>query len=468
MIVPLHPPIDGAAIQASLTGAPACDRSRVRDILVEARDLGGLRTDQAACLLAASDPDLDLEIFAAARAVKADIYGNRLVLFAPLYITNRCQNDCLYCAFRASNSDLVRRDLTLDEIASETRHVLRQGHKRVLLVAGEHHAGGAGTGEVVRAIETIYGVSEGGASIRRINVNVAALDVEHYRELKRARIGTYQLFQETYHRTTYATMHPAGPKADYAWHLGAIDRAMTAGIDDCGIGVLFGLYDHRFEVLALLEHARHLEATFGAGPHTISVPRLEPAAGSEVAARPPFAVSDREFLRLVAVLRLAVPYTGIILSTREGAAIRGQSFDLGVSQISASSRTNPGGYGEATAGAAAGEQFSLGDHRTLDEVVADVLNHGYLPSFCTACYRRGRTGRDFMDLAKPGLIRDYCQPNAILTLKEYLEDYASDATRALGRRVIESSLRELAHEGLRELTRDMHARIERGERDLSL
>lgn len=468
MLAPLLPPIDAAAIQTALASAVTSDPPRVRDILAEARDLGGLRPDQAACLLTGGDPDLDQEIFAAARAVKASIYGNRLVLFAPLYITNRCQNDCLYCAFRASNRDLVRRDLTPDEIASETRVLLRQGHKRVLLVAGEHHAGGADVGDVVRAIETIYGVNEGGARVRRINVNVAALDVAQYRELKRARIGTYQLFQETYHRPTYATMHPAGPKADYDWHLGAIDRAMSAGIDDCGIGALLGLYDHRHEVLAMLEHARHLEQTFGAGPHTISVPRLEPAAGSDVAARPPHAVGDREFLRLVAVLRLAVPYTGIILSTRESAAIRSRCFDLGVSQISASSRTNPGGYGEAAAGAAAGEQFSLGDHRTLDDVVADVLGHGYLPSFCTACYRRGRTGRDFMDLARPGLIRDYCQPNALLTLKEYLEDHAGEATRALGARVIERSLREVDHEGLRELTTTMLARIERGERDLSL
>ncbi len=461
------PTIDADAIHATLADPGDTSAAHVRAILARARDRQGLPAADVAVLLTCDDADLDQEIFAAARAVKDAIYGNRLVLFAPLYITNRCQNDCLYCAFRASNRNLVRRDLTLEEIAHETQVIVREGHKRILLVAGEHYPDGQGLDYVFRAIETVYGVREGNGSIRRLNVNVAALDVPHYRDLKACGIGTYQLFQETYHRPTYATMHLSGPKADYEWHLGAIDRAMTAGIDDCGTGVLFGLYDHRFEVLALMQHAVHLERTYGVGPHTISVPRIEPAEGSDVAAHPPYAVNNSDFLRLVAILRLAVPYTGIILSTREGAEVRGKCFDLGVSQISASSRTNPGGYSEAAAGLHTGAQFSLGDHRSLDAVVADVLAHGYLPSFCTACYRRGRTGQDFMDLAKPGLIKDFCQPNAILTVKEYLADYASPQTRTAGETLIAGALDQLEHEGLRCQVCDRLVRIEQGERDLN-
>ena len=460
--------IDADAIHRSLAEHADPSRARVRDILAKARELHGLAYDEVATLLACADRDLDDEIFHAARAVKEAIYGNRLVLFAPLYITNKCQNDCLYCAFRVSNRDLVRRDLTFEEIASETRMIIREGHKRILMVAGEHYPDGQGLDYVFKAIETVYAVKEGNGEIRRLNVNVAALDVEHYRQLKACRIGTYQLFQETYHRPTYAQMHPRGPKSDYDWHLGALDRAMQGGIDDCGTGVLFGLYDHRFEVLALMQHAAHLEAAYGCGPHTISVPRIEPAEGSAIADHPPHAVSDRDFLRLVAILRLAVPYTGIILSTRENPAIRRQCFEVGVSQLSASSRTNPGGYTEAAAGKHAGAQFSLGDHRSLDEVVADVMNHGFLPSFCTACYRRGRTGADFMDLAKPGLIKEFCQPNAILTVKEYLEDYATPATRALGEQLIASSLAEFENESLRCNVCDKLVKIEDGERDFYL
>jgi 2-iminoacetate synthase len=460
--------INADAIHRALAEHAGPSPGRVRDILAKARELNGLAYEEVATLLACTDRDLDDEIFHAAREAKEAIYGNRLVLFAPLYITNKCQNDCLYCAFRVSNRDLVRRDLTFEEIASETRMIIREGHKRILMVAGEHYPDGQGLDYVFKAIETVYSVKEGNGEIRRLNVNVAALDVEHYRQLKACRIGTYQLFQETYHRPTYAQMHPRGPKSDYDWHLGALDRAMQGGIDDCGTGVLFGLHDHRFEVLALMQHAAHLETTFGCGPHTISVPRIEPAEGSAIADHPPHAVADHDFLRLVAILRLAVPYTGIILSTRENPEIRRQCFEVGVSQLSASSRTNPGGYTEAAEGKHAGSQFSLGDHRTLDEVVADVMNHGFLPSFCTACYRRGRTGADFMDLAKPGLIKEFCQPNAILTVKEYLEDYATPATKALGEQLIASSLAELERESLRCDVCDKLVKIEDGERDFYL
>ncbi len=458
--------IDAIAIAAALERHAAATPAAIRDVLAKAQTLAGLDDQDVAILLANEDRDLDEEIFHAARVVKETIYGNRLVLFAPLYITNKCRNDCRYCAFRASNTDLVRRDLTQDEIAREAAAIIDEGHKRILLVAGESYPAGEGLDYVYQAIETIYGVKSGKGEIRRLNVNVAALDVEHYRRLHECRIGTYQLFQETYHRPTYASMHLSGPKADYDWHLGAMDRAMTGGIDDVGIGVLFGLYDYRFEVLAMMHHARHLEERFGCGPHTISVPRIEPAAGSVVALNPPAAVRDHDFQRVIAILRLAVPYTGIILSTRENATIRRQCYALGISQISASSRTNPGGYTEHARDPHAGSQFSLGDHRSLDEVIADCLELGFLPSFCTACYRRGRTGADFMDLAKPGLIKEFCQPNAILTIKEYLEDYASEETRELGERLIGRTLETMQAAGLRCDLCDRLVKIQDGERDL--
>jgi len=464
---PLYGPhLDADAIHAALDHHADATAGTVRDILVKARELNGLDDQDVAVLLACDDRELDEEIFHAAREVKETIYGNRLVLFAPLYITNKCQNECRYCAFRASNRELRRRNLTRDEIAHETRVIIDEGHKRILLVAGESYPAGEGIDYVYKAIETIYSVKSGRGEIRRLNVNVAALEVEHYRRLKQCGIGTYQLFQETYHRPTYAHMHLAGPKSNYDWHIGAMDRAMEAGIDDVGIGVLFGLYDWRFEVLAMMHHARHLEERFGVGPHTISVPRIEPADGSAVALNPPAPVRDHDFLRLIAILRLAVPYTGIILSTRENATIRRQCYALGISQISASSRTNPGGYTEHQDDPHAGSQFSLGDHRSLDEVIADCLELGYLPSFCTACYRKGRTGADFMDLAKPGLIKEYCQPNAILTVKEYLEDYASPETRELGEQTIARSVEAIEKDGLRCDVCDRLVKIEGGVRDL--
>ncbi len=460
------PRIDAGRIQAALADHADATPAAVRDILAKARELKGLDDLDVAVLLANTDRGIDEEIFETARTVKETIYGNRLVLFAPMYITNKCQNECRYCAFRASNTDIRRRNLSQEEIAEEVRIIIDEGHKRILLVAGESYPAGEGLDYVYKTIETIYSVKSGNGEIRRLNVNIAGLDVEHYRRLKACNIGTYQLFQETYHRPTYEKMHLAGPKADYDWHIGSIDRAMEAGIDDAGIGVLFGLHDYRFEVLAMMQHAAHLENRFGVGPHTISVPRIEPAAGSSVALNPPAPVRDHDFLRLIAILRLAVPYTGIILSTRENATIRRQCYALGISQISASSRTNPGGYTERQHDPHSGEQFSLGDHRSLDEVIADCLELGFLPSFCTACYRRGRTGADFMDLAKPGLIKEFCQPNAVLTVKEYLEDYASAETRAIGERVIEQSVEAITTDGLKCDVCDRLVKIEDGDRDL--
>jgi 2-iminoacetate synthase len=455
--------IDHERIFSFLDNARPPDRSETADILAKARQLQGIDFAEAARLLLLQDAEGLNELFAAALHVKDEIYGKRLVLFAPLYVSNMCNNECLYCAFRKSNTRITRRTLSQDEIRRETELLVDQGHKRVLLVSGEG-LGEAALAYSLKAIGTIYGVKRGHGEIRRININIAALPVEAYRELKQAGVGTYQLFQETYHFDTFSRMHPTGPKADYLYHLTAMDRAMQGGIDDVGVGILFGLYDYRFEVLAMLEHIRHLEETFGIGCHTISLPRMEPAAGSDISLHPPFAVSDADFRKIIAVLRLTVPYTGMILSTREGAAMRREAFSLGISQISAGSRTNPGGYSSRESG----EQFSLGDHRTLEEVIVDIVGHGYIPSFCTGCYRLGRTGADFMDLAKPGLIKQYCLPNAMTSFKEYLVHYASPATRAAGEELIAAMLADIPDAEVRQTTRANLERIANGSLDLYL
>lgn len=434
---PLTSPIDENAIASTLAAAARSDASQVRSILDKAREMKGLDPADVAVLSSISDPDLLHGLFSAANELKEQIYGKRIVVFAPLYISNLCANECLYCAFRARNTELKRRALSQEEIADETRILIKQGHKRVLLVAGESYPR-EGFSYVLKSIETVYGVREGNGEIRRVNVNVAPLTVEEFRQLHAAKIGTYQLFQETYHRATYEAVHVSGKKKDYNWRITAPDRAVEAGIDDIGIGVLFGLADWRFELLAMLQHCRHLESRFGVGPHTISVPRLEPASGSDIATQPPKPVSDIDFRKIVAILRLAVPYTGIIMSTRENPNIRRESFALGVSQISAGSRTNPGGYADGEKEDRS--QFSLGDHRSLDEVVRDVAHLGHIPSFCTSCYRLGRTGADFMDLAKPGEIKYHCDPNALSTFLEYLIDYATPETRQTGEQLIASTL----------------------------
>jgi len=429
--------IDESAIESTLLQNRGASLSRVREIMAKALTMKGLEPAEVAVLSGVSDPELLGEMFQAARRVKDEIYGRRLVIFAPLYISNLCANECLYCAFRARNAEVKRRALTQEEVAEEVRHLVREGHKRVLLVAGESYPK-EGLDYVLKAIGTVYATREGNGEIRRVNVNVAPLDLGEFKRLKEAGIGTYQLFQETYQRETYGRVHLRGKKTDYDWRVTCMDRAMGAGIDDVGIGVLFGLADWRFEILALLQHIRHLEAAFGVGPHTISVPRLEPATGSQMASHPPQPVSDVDFRKIVAILRLAVPYTGIIMSTRETANIRRESFALGVSQISAGSRTNPGGYAEDQKNDEA--QFCLGDERHLAEVVRDVAELGYIPSFCTACYRLGRTGRDFMDLAKPGEIKEHCAPNALSTFQEYLEDYATPEAKTAGEAAIRSQL----------------------------
>ncbi len=458
--------IDEKQIDSLIENEQLNDPNLQKEIIEKSKDAKGLSLKESAALLNISDKEILDKLFHTAKEVKEKIYGNRLVLFAPLYITNLCVNNCLYCAFRRDNKELKRKTLTLDEVREETEFLVKQGHKRILLVAGEHPKKSS-MEFIGEAVKTIYDVHINGGNIRRININTAPLTYDNFKVLKSFGIGTYQCFQETYHYETYHKMHPDGPKHDYAWRLYAMDRALLAGIDDVGIGALFGLTDYRFETLALLSHAFNLDARFGIGPHTISVPRLEPAFNAPVANKPPFAVSDNEFKKLVAVIRLAVPYTGIILSTRERAELRRELFELGISQISAGSRTSPGAYKESQESLEEFEmeQFQLGDHRTLEEVVKDCCQLGYLPSFCTACYRSSRTGDRFMELAKSGDIGKLCVPNAISTFKEYSIDYGSDETKSIADQFIKSELEKL-NGATKTKTEKMLSRVENGERDV--
>jgi 2-iminoacetate synthase len=435
----------------------------IRNILAKAKEARGLEPIEAAALLQVRDRDRLREIYEAAREVKLRIYGKRLVLFAPLYLSNYCVNNCQYCGFRIDNPQIVRKRLTRDEIRRQVIELENLGHKRLLLECGESPL--SDMDYIEEAIATVYSTKSGNGEIRRVNVNIAATSVQNYRRLKNAKIGTYQLFQETYHRKTYETIHE-GPKRDYDRQIFAHDRAQEAGIDDVGLGVLFGLYDFRFEVLGLLYHARHLEDRFGVGPHTISVPRWRPAHG--ISFVPLHPVSDEDFKRIIAVIRLALPYTGMIISTRESVEMRSEAFGLGISQTSAGSRTAPGGYGEGQEGSeeASAGQFHLADHRPPEKVIRSICELGYLPSFCTACYRRGRTGKDFMDLAKPGQIQELCGPNAILTFQEYLEDYAQGEDRIVGKKCIQEHLSMISNPTLREETQKRLTEIETGRRDL--
>ncbi|WP_428897861.1 2-iminoacetate synthase [Parelusimicrobium proximum] len=454
--------IDDAKITSALSRAAQASQEQVAEVLKKSKQLQGLNLEDTAVLLSVEDEKLINEIFKAANYVKEAIYGNRIVLFAPLYISNICSNECVYCAFRTSNNSITRRALSQEEIASEVKELLKQGHKRILLVAGEGYIGNS-LEYVYKAIDTIYNTEYKGQKIKRVNVNIAPLVKEEFEELGSHNIGTYQLFQETYHRETYSQLHLAGQKKDYRFRLDAIERAMAAGISDVGIGPLLGLYDYKYEVLAMMEHIKYLEDKFGVGPHTISVPRIEPAEGSEISEHPPYAVSDTDFKKLVAVLRLAVPYTGIILSTRETAAMRHELLELGISQMSGGSKTNPGGYEEDCATS----QFTLSDSRTLAEVIEDIVDAGHMPSFCTGCYRLGRVGKDFMDLAKPGLIKLHCQPNAILSFAEYLEDFAGERLKAKGYSLIEKTIsKDIPTDGLKDTVRKHLEDIKKGKRDI--
>lgn len=417
------------------------DAARIRDIVAKSLDKQCLDLEETADLLLADEPELVEEIKEAARTLKKRVYGNRIVLFAPLYVGNRCVNDCSYCGFRRSNAMAERATLEEAQLREQVAALERAGHKRLILVYGEHAQ--YSPEFIADSVRTVYSVKEGKGEIRRVNINAAPLDIAGYRTVKDAGIGTYQIFQETYHHRRYAEVHPATTrKGDYLWRLAGLDRAMEAGLDDVGIGALFGLHDWRFEVLGLVAHALHLQAAFNVGPHTISFPRIQPASGIRV--DPRWAVSDEQFERLVAILRLAVPYTGLILTAREPVHVRRKVLEFGVSQIDGGTRIEMGGYTACTGEQDLHrEQFRIGDSRSLDEIMRELMYDGYLPSFCTACYRLKRTGEHFMEFAIPGFIKRYCTPNAMSTLQEYLNDYASPETKEVGDRLIGLELQRM-------------------------
>ncbi|AQT68278.1 2-iminoacetate synthase [Anaerohalosphaera lusitana] len=456
--------IDAARIEQLLQKHSKTDNAKVDAVLDKARSLQRLTLEETAVLLAADDAQNTEKIMEAAAYVKDAIYGKRVVLFAPLYISNACVNNCRYCGFKCENRSVDRRSLTPEEIKEQVSWLLNRGHKRILMVAGEalNFDGKKAIDYYCDSVQAIYDAQAGKNRIKRVNVNAAPLSVEEFKQLKGIGIGTYQVFQETYHDETYRYMHPSGPKSDPDNRINAIDRAFAAGIDDVGIGVLYGLYDYKFETLAMLMHCEHLENKFNVGPHTISVPRIEPVAGSDVSENVPHPLTDEDFMRLVAILRLSVPYTGIILSTRETPEMRDILVHHGVSQISAESRVSPGGYDDEET--EEGIQFTLGDHRTQDEIIGSLLEQGYLPSFCAACYRKERTGERFMSLAKPGAIKGMCQVNALVTLKEYLDDFASDSVKQAGYKLINKQINSLTGTD-REILRDMFKHIDDGVRD---
>ncbi|HAT09521.1 MAG TPA: [FeFe] hydrogenase H-cluster radical SAM maturase HydG [Planctomycetes bacterium] len=460
--------IDDAAIEATLTRARGADATWVRELIAKALDKQPLAPAETAVLLGCEDKDLQQEMFAAARQLKETVYGNRIVLFAPLYIGNKCVNDCTYCGFRSSNDEAIRRELEQAQIAQQVQALEAKGHKRLIVVFGEHpdydpHF-------MADSIRSVYGAGD----IRRVNVNAAPLDVAGYKIVKEAKIGTFQIFQETYHHQTYAQVHnPRTRKGDYMWRLDGLSRAFEAGIDDMGIGALFGLYDWKFEVMGLVSHAAYFMKRHGVGPHTISFPRLKPAQG--VNFDPKWLVKDEEFLRLVAILRLSVPYTGMICTAREPAHIRDTVLSFGVSQIDAGTNIALGGYAEQGDATVVEQkkldsaQFALGDTRSLDEMVGKLVDQGYIPSFCTSCYRQGRTGEVFMEYAIPGFIQKLCTPNAITTFQEYLCDHASPAVRVQGEAKIADEVAKIADPGVKKVVQErLHQIRHQGKRDLYL
>lgn len=434
----------------------------VDEIIVKAELRQGLSHRDASVLLACEDEERIAKIYALAEQIKKDFYGNRIVMFAPLYLSNYCINGCTYCPYHAKNKHIARKKLTQEEVRAEVIALQDMGHKRLALEAGEDPVNNP-LEYILECIKTIYSIKHKNGAIRRVNVNIAATTVEDYRKLKEAGIGTYILFQETYHKESYEALHPTGPKHNYAYHTEAMDRAMEGGIDDVGLGVLFGLERYKYEFAGLLMHAEHLEAVHGVGPHTISVPRIKHADDIDPNA---FAngIDDETFAKLVALIRIAVPYTGMIVSTRESQAVREKVLRLGISQISGGSRTSVGGYTEEDRPTDT-EQFDVSDQRTLDEVVHWLMDLGYIPSFCTACYRAGRTGDRFMELCKSKQIQNCCHPNALMTLKEYLVDYASEETRAIGEKLIEAELLNIPKENVRAVCADHLKKIEEGIRD---
>lgn len=456
--------IDHGYVEALLANNQGAGREEIRAILEKSKALKGLTHDEVAKLIHLEDPELLKEVFEVAGTIKQKIYGNRVVMFAPLYISNYCVNNCTYCGYQHHN-DFARRKLKKDEIEREVKLLEKMGHKRIALEVGEDPVN-TPIEFVLDAIDTIYNTENENGTIRRINVNIAATTVEEYKMLKDANIGTYILFQETYHKPTYEAVHPKSVKGNYTYHLNAFDRAMTGGIDDVGAGVLFGLYDYKFEVLAMMLHNEHLENTFGVGFHTISVPRLKKAEGMTLD-QFSYLINDDDFKKIVAVLRLAVPFTGIILSTRETEEIREEVINYGVSQVSAGSQTGVGGYSDHESGQNV-SQFEGGDHRTPMEIVKSLLNAGFIPSYCTACYRSGRTGDRFMQLAKSGQIGNVCQPNALMTLMEFILDYGDEELDALGKKTIYEAAEKIPREDIRKLTLENLKKIEGGTRDLFL
>ena len=435
----------------------------VDEIIEKAKKRKGLTHREASLLLACEDKTRLDEIYHRAEQIKKDFYGNRIVLFAPLYLSNYCVNGCVYCPYHAKNKHIRRKKLSMDEIRNEVIALQDMGHKRLAIETGEDPVNNP-IEYVLDAIKTIYSIKHKNGAIRRVNVNIAATTVENYRKLKEAGIGTYILFQETYHKESYEKLHPTGPKHNYAYHTEAMDRAMEGGIDDVGLGVLFGLELYRYELAGLLMHAEHLEAVHGVGPHTISVPRIKRADDIDPTAFDN-GIDDETFLKIIAIIRIAVPYTGMIISTREGKDVRARSLHLGISQISGGSRTSVGGYVEKESEDENSAQFDVSDNRPLDEVVNWLMKMGYLPSFCTACYREGRTGDRFMSLCKSGQIQNCCHPNALMTLKEYLMDYASEDTKKVGEELIRKELETIPSMKVKEVCSDHLEKIEEGIRD---
>ena len=438
------------------------DQALAESILEKARACHGLSHREASLLLACDIPAVNDEIFALAEQIKKDFYGNRIVLFAPLYLSNYCVNGCVYCPYHGQNKHITRKKLTQEEVRQEVIALQDMGHKRLAIEAGEDPANNP-IEYILECIKTIYSIKHKNGAIRRVNVNIAATTVENYRKLKDAAIGTYILFQETYHKENYEKLHPTGPKHDYAYHTEAMDRAMEGGIDDVGLGVLFGLEQYRYEFCGLLMHAEHLEAVHGCGPHTISVPRICPAEDIDPNAFTN-AISDDIFAKIVACIRIAVPYTGMIVSTRESQKSRERVLHLGISQISGGSRTTVGGYQEKIRPQDTA-QFDVTDQRSLDEVVRWLIDMDYIPSFCTACYRAGRTGDRFMSLCKNGEIQNCCHPNALMTLKEYLVDYASPETREAGLALIRREINNIPRKLVRDRVEEYLHEIENGARD---
>ena len=435
----------------------------VKSILEKAKERNGLSHQEASVLLACEDKEIEKELYALANQIKKDFYGNRIVMFAPLYLSNYCVNGCVYCPYHLKNKHIARKKLTQEEVKKEVIALQDMGHKRLAIEAGEDPINNP-IEYILECIKTIYSIKHKNGAIRRVNVNIAATTVENYRKLKDAGIGTYILFQETYHKESYEQLHPTGPKHNYDYHTEAMDRAMDGGIDDVGLGVLFGLEKYKYEFAGLLMHAEHLEAVHGVGPHTISVPRIKHADDIDPNAFDD-SISDDIFAKIVACIRVSVPYTGMIVSTRESQQVREKVLPLGVSQVSGASKTSVGGYCEPEEEDESSEQFDVSDKRTLDEVAKWLMDMGYIPSFCTACYREGRTGDRFMALCKAKQIQNCCHPNALMTLKEFLMDYASEDTKKVGEELIKKEIHNIPKEKVKEIVIDNLEKIEKGQRD---